>query len=129
MTIAIVCIALLSLLVFALGLLVSVTRARRRTAAGIPEDPSDILHRVVRAHGNTIEYAPILALLIYLTASQNPSTWVLVIAIGATVSRYLIALGILLSETLSKPHPLRFLGALGTYLFGLSLCGTLLRGI
>jgi hypothetical protein len=39
----------------------------------------------------------------------------------ATVSRYLIAVGIIVSPTLDKPHPLRFVGALGTYLTGIVL--------
>ena len=46
--------------------------------------------------------------------------------VGATASRYPLATGIILSSTLEKPHPLRFLGALGTYMFGLALCGSLL---
>ena len=49
--------------------------------------------------------------------------------VGATASRYLLAAGIVLSPTLEKPHPLRFLGALGTYAFGLALCASLLRSL
>jgi hypothetical protein len=38
--------------------------------------------------------------------------------------RYLHALGMILSPTLAKGHPLRFAGALGTYVVGLVLCLT-----
>ncbi len=40
----------------------------------------------------------------------------------ATASRYLLALGLIIAPTLNKPEPLRFLGALGTYVCGLALC-------
>ena len=49
--------------------------------------------------------------------------------VGATTSRYLLAIGIIMSSTLEKPHPLRILGARGTYLFGLELCGSLLTSL
>jgi hypothetical protein len=44
--------------------------------------------------------------------------WTMILA---TLSRYTIALGILLSPTLAEAHPLRFAGALGTYVTGLAL--------
>ncbi|MBW2290166.1 MAG: hypothetical protein JRG90_20420 [Deltaproteobacteria bacterium] len=47
----------------------------------------------------------------------------------ATASRYLIAIGLILSPTLEKPHPLRFVGALGTYLAGFGLCAALLSSL
>jgi hypothetical protein len=39
-----------------------------------------------------------------------------------TLSRYLIAIGLIVSPTIAAPHPLRFVGALGTYLLGTALC-------
>ena len=39
----------------------------------------------------------------------------------ATAARYLIIAGILVSPSLAKPHPLRFVGAVGTYLAGIAL--------
>ena len=126
MTIALVCVALLGILLFGLGFAVSLTRGRTNTTAGSSGDPADGLHKAVRAHGNTSEYVGMLAVLILVLGSREPSTWGIISMIGATVSRYLLAAGILLSSTLEKPHPLRFVGALGTYLFGLGLCGSLL---
>ncbi len=125
MDVALVCIGLLGLLVLGLGFAVSMTRGRTGTAAGYPPDPSHPLHKLVRAHGNTTEYAPILAVLIWVAAT-DAAGWVLWCMGIATACRYLLAAGIVLSETLEKPHPLRFVGALGTYLAGFGLCASVL---
>ncbi|HJY84784.1 MAG TPA: MAPEG family protein, partial [Candidatus Binatia bacterium] len=57
-----------------------------------------------------------------LVGGHNPATWVLWVMGIVTASRYLHAAGMIFSPTLAKPHPLRFVGALGTYLGGLALC-------
>ena len=129
MTTALVCIALLGLLVFGLGLGVSLTRGRTNTAAGSSGDPADPLHKMIRAHGNTAEYAAMLAVLIFVVGSRSPATWALWCMGIATASRCLIAVGLVLSPTLERPHPLRFLGALGTYLAGFALCAALLLSL
>ena len=129
MTTALICIGLLGLLVFGLGFAVSLTRGRTNTAAGASADPSDFLHKMVRAHGNTAEYAAMLAVLIFIVGSRSPATWALWCIGIATLSRYLIAAGIILSATLERPHPLRFIGALGTYLAGFALCAALLQSL
>ena len=120
MTTAIVCTALLGGLLFMLGLSVSAARGSGKAGA-YPSDPADPFFRRVRAHGNTAEYAPMMAVLILLTGSRNPSTWVLWTMGLAVASRYAIVAGILLSPTLDRPQPLRFVGALGTYITGLAL--------
>ena len=122
MAIAILCTALLGLLVFGLGFGVSMTRGSTKTTFGYTPDPTDRLYKMVRAHGNTTEYAPMLAVLMLLVGSRNPATWALWVMGIATLSRYLLVAGLLLSPTLEKPHPLRFAGALGTYLSGVALC-------
>jgi uncharacterized membrane protein YecN with MAPEG domain len=129
MTTSIVCIALLGLLLFVLGLATSVQRGRSERISGTSGDPADPLHKMVRAHGNTAEFAPMLAILIFLVGRTEPSIWGQVFMIGATVSRYSLALGLLLSPTLDRPQPLRFLGALGTYVFGAGLCVLLLLSL
>jgi len=55
MNVAIVCTALLGLLVFGLGLAVSLTRGATRTNFGFTPDPTDRLYKRVRAHGNAAE--------------------------------------------------------------------------
>ncbi len=119
---AILCTALLGLLVFGLGFGVSMTRGATNTTSGYNPDPTDRLYKMIRAHGNTTEYAPMAAVLILLVGARNPATWALWMMWLVTVCRYLIAAGIIMSPTLAKPHPLRFIGALGTYLGGLALC-------
>ena len=122
MTTAIICSALLGLLLFGLGVAVSGTRGATDRAIGFDPDPRDRLHKIVRAHANTAEYAPMFAVLMLLVGARNPATWVVATMWIATASRYSLALGMVLSPTLEKPHPLRFVGALGTYLAGAALC-------
>ncbi len=129
MTTALVCIGLLGLLVFGLGFAVSMTRGRTDTAIGSSSDPTDLLHKMVRAHGNTSEYAAMLALLIFLVGDRSPASWALWCMGIATFSRYMLAAGLILSPTLARPHPLRLIGAVGTYLTGFVLCGALLRSL
>ncbi len=122
MTTASVCTALLGVLVFGLGFGVSMTRGRTATNFGYNPDPADPMYKMVRAHGNATEYAPMLAVLMLLIGARDPATWMLWVMWIVTASRYLHAAGMIFSPTLAKPHPLRFIGALGTYLGGLALC-------
>ena len=121
MNVAIVCTALLGLLVFGLGLAVSLTRGATRTNFGFTPDPTDRLYKRVRAHGNAAEYAPMLAILILLIGARNPAPWIVWTFVAATAFRYLHAAGMLVCPSLDQPHPLRFVGALGTYVSGLVL--------
>jgi len=121
MATAVICTGLLGLLLFGLGLGVSLTRGSTNKTSGYDQDPTDRLYKMIRAHGNTTEYAPMLAVLMLFLGSRDPAAWVLWVMWIATVSRYLIAIGIIVSPTLDKPHPLRFVGALGTYLTGIVL--------
>jgi len=121
MNVAIVCTAALGLLVFGLGLAVSSRRAMSGTNSGFKADPADPLYKLVRAHGNATEYAPMLAILILLIGARQPTTWMVWACVIATVCRYLHAAGMIMSPTLERPQPLRFVGAVGTYLAGLAL--------
>jgi uncharacterized membrane protein YecN with MAPEG domain len=121
MKVAVVCTGLMGLLLFALGLYVSTKRGRTGNIGTTPQDPSDRLFKAIRAHGNTAEYVPMLALLMLYLGTQSPATWVLVMMGIVTACRFLIVIGIIISPTLAKPHPLRFVGALGTYVGGAAL--------
>ena len=121
MTVAMICTALLGLLVFGLGLGVSALRGARNTNIGHERDPADPLHKMVRAHGNAAEYAPRLSILMLAIATRGCTTWMVWTFVAATLFRYLHAAGMILSPTLDRPQPLRFVGALGTYLTGLAL--------
>jgi uncharacterized membrane protein YecN with MAPEG domain len=122
MSIPLICISLLGTLAVGLGFAVSLSRSKAETLIGSSGDPEDFLYKMVRAHGNTIEYVPIIALLIYILSQFPLSTWVLWCMILATFFRYLFVAGIVFPKTLAKPNPFRFIGALGTYVTGLGLC-------
>lgn len=126
MATATVCTALLGLLVFGLGFGVSMTRASTETVYGYDPDPTDRLYKMVRAHGNAAEYNPMLAILVLAIGARNPSAWMLGLIIAATASRYLHAIGMIISPTLNAPQPFRFVGAVGTYVCGLGLVVALL---
>jgi uncharacterized membrane protein YecN with MAPEG domain len=126
MTAALVCTALLGVLVFGLGLGVSALRGSTSTTIGHQLDPGDRLHKMVRAHGNATEYAPMLAILMLAIAGRGATPWMVWTFVAATLSRYLHAAGMVLSSSLDRPQPLRFVGALGTYVAGLALVVALL---
>ncbi len=119
--IAVVCVALLGILLFGLGLLVSLRRGSENKTTGFDPDPTNSLNKAMRAHGNTAEYAPFLAVLFLYVASTDPAAWVGWVIMAITLCRYLIVVGLLAGATMDKPHPLRFVGALGTYAGGLAL--------
>jgi uncharacterized membrane protein YecN with MAPEG domain len=121
MKVAITCSALMGLLLFALGLYVSTMRGRTQQVGTTPQNPADPLFKAIRAHGNTAEYVPMLAILMFYLGAHSPAGWILWTMIIVTACRFLIVFGILLSPSLDRPQPLRFIGALGTYLGGLVL--------
>jgi hypothetical protein len=129
MHVALVCVALLGLLLFGLGLAVSLKRGATNTVLGHSPDPADALHKLVRAHANTAEFAPFLGVLMLAVGAREPAAWALWCMGLATAGRYLLVAGLLLSPTLAKPHPLRFAGALTTYLTGLALSIALLLSL
>jgi len=117
-----ICSAVLVLLYFALALNVSMTRGRTKTGIGVGDDPSGPMNKAVRAHGNAAEYVPIfVALFLYflLAGAGGWITWVVVIV---TICRVLHAIGMLMTRSFpAPPHPLRGVGAAGTYLGGFAL--------
>jgi len=124
---ALVCIALLGLLIFVLGLAVSLTRGATKRNFGYSDDPTDRLHKLCRAHANAAEYAPILGLLMLVLAMRGePAAWLLWTMMLATAFRYVHSAGMIAMPTLARPNPLRFIGALGTYVCGVALAGALL---
>jgi hypothetical protein len=118
----IVCLALLGALLFGLGLAVSLARTKVARFDGYAPGSDDFLHKLVRAHGNTAEYAPYLGVLIVYLASRPIATWVEWVIVGTTAARFAIVVGLLAFQDMAKPNPVRFIGALGTYIGGLALC-------
>lgn len=125
-TTALLCTAILGVLVFGLGSLISALRFAEQRLAGHADDPGNLLHKVVRAHGNATEYAPFLAVLFLYLGTQAPSRAVLGLIIAATACRLIHALGLIAWPSIARPNPARFIGAMGTYVCGLVLCLRLL---
>ncbi len=122
MSIPLICIALLGFLGIGLGFTVSIIRVKVDVVHGSSMDPEDTLYKAVRAHGNTMEYAPLLALLIFLLGEGQQSAWVTWFMVLATASRYLFAAGTIFHKSFAEQNPMRLIGAMGTYIFGLGLC-------
>lgn len=116
MMISYLCTAFLGLLVFGLGLNVSLNRMKSddsgREALKNPKSP---LFRARIAHSNACQYCPMFAILILL----NQGSLAGIIAIAAVISRALHAFGFL--GFTKAPNPFIFAGATGTYLSGLAL--------
>src|ERR1700745_1445006 len=123
MNVAVICTASLGLLLFGLGLYVSILRMRTRRNVGCDTSPVDPLHRAVRAHGNTAEYAPFFCLLFLWFAMHPASTWVLALIVIATASRFLLVAGLLWGPRLDRPNPMRMAGGLLTPLCGFAFVG------
>jgi uncharacterized membrane protein YecN with MAPEG domain len=124
MQVPVICVSILALLIFLLGFLISMVRGKTGIIyySGSFDDPTSFLTKAVRALGNTVEFAPILAIMYLYLGSTNPDSWVCWTIIVATISRVLMVVGFLTAETLSKIHPLKAVGAIGTYLSGIVLC-------
>jgi uncharacterized membrane protein YecN with MAPEG domain len=126
MNVSIVCSAILGLLLFGLGLYVSILRQVRGRIIGHDLSPTDTVHRAVRAHANTAEYVPILVVLFLWHGAHAPTAWIIATIMVATAARFLLVAGLLGVSSLDKPNPARFLGALLTYLCGLALAAAML---
>ena len=70
---------------------------------------------------NPVHQTGTVAVLMLIVGSRDPAAWMVWTMVAATVSRYLHAAGMITCVSLAKPHPLRFAGALGTYVCGLAL--------
>jgi uncharacterized membrane protein YecN with MAPEG domain len=84
------------------------------------------LHKLVRAHANTAEFAPFLAILFLAHGARGHGAWVAWAMAAATACRYLIVVGLVAWPSLDKANPVRFVGALGTYVLGIALSAALL---
>jgi len=127
-SVVLLCCASLIILTLLLAFWTSIQRGSSKTIAyGAPLDPTSAMAKAQRAHGNAAEYAALLVGLFLVVgfAYQGRDlgglvTWTI---IAVTVSRFLHAVGFLICETLEKPHALKAIGALVTYLGGLLLAG------
>jgi uncharacterized protein len=121
MAIALLSVGLLGLLVFLLGANVS----RERLSVAVTQhaaeaDPKSALRRAIRAHGNCIEYAPMLSLMILALGLRLPLLpgWIAALMLAAVATRYIHAIGILTGGSVHEANALKKIGAAGTYLTG-----------
>ena len=119
------CSAALVLLYAVLSLNVSRMRRKRRS---FPEIPEAEVIKAIRAHGNASEYIPLfVALFLYANSTQpGAGTYWVGVAVLATASRFAHAAGMLLTASVAERHPLRFYGAIGTYIGLFAFAGALL---
>ena len=121
---ALLSVGLLGLLVFLLG--ANVSRMRQSVTVTQHEaeaDPKSGLRKAIRAHGNCIEYVPMLSLMILALGLRLPILpgWVAGLMLAAVASRYIHALGILSGGSVYEANALKSIGAIGTYLSGIAL--------
>lgn len=127
MAYALVSVACLALLQILLALNCSLNRIMLKKSHGCDEDPANSLYRAIVAHRNACEYGPILCILLLVCSgiaamgTELPawSTWLGPALVFIRVSH---AAGILFFN-LRRPNALRRLGAIGTYVLSLVLCG------
>lgn len=121
MDIAVLCTALMGILVFGLGFAVSLTRGATKVNYGVADDPTDTLYKVSRVHGNSTEYAAMMCVLMLYVGAHDPADWMVWTMIVMTGSRYSLVVGMITGKTMDEVNPLRAAGATGTYICGLAL--------
>jgi len=126
MAIALLSVGLLGLLVFLLG--ANVSRVRGAVVKSQHEheaNPESELRKAIRAHGNCIEYVPMLSVMILAVGLGSPllPTWIGAVMIAAVASRYIHAVGVLTGASVYKGNAMKAIGAVGTYLTGILLSG------
>lgn len=125
MVIALVCTAVLGVLIFGLGLAISIYRFMTKAYYVGADRPAAFTTKLSRAHGNTAEFGPMLAVLFLALAALGAPAWAEAAMIGATASRILVVIGFLTASTLEHISLPKAAGALGTYGFGLALTAAL----
>ncbi|MDM0066600.1 MAPEG family protein [Variovorax sp. J31P207] len=114
-------IAILGVLLFGLGLAVTAVRGKAKVFTGLAADPDHMLNRLIRAHGNTAEYAPFLAVLFLVIGAHQPGHLALGLIAVATAARVLLAFGLITCPSMSRPNVMRAVGATLTYVTGIWL--------
>jgi uncharacterized membrane protein YecN with MAPEG domain len=125
MAVALGCVVVFGSLLFGLGLWISLRRFLNADFFIGAADPAAFTTRLSRAHGNTAEFVPLLAVMIIYLGLQGAPALVQTMMVGATVSRVLVVIGFLTSARLTAMSLPKAVGALGTYAFGLALTAAL----
>jgi uncharacterized protein len=84
--------------------------------AGSGQERENDLKKAIRAHGNASEYNAIfIAIFLYFSVAE-PNLLTAVLCVLTAGCRVAHAVGMLSVKTAGDRHPLRFVGALGTYI-------------
>lgn len=125
MNTALWCVAVLGIMLFGLGIFISAGRYFTSDFHVGNADRTRFTTKLSRAHGNTAEFAPFLAVLMLYLGTKATADCVQLAMVAATVCRVLVV-GFLTSATLSKMSVIKAVGVMGTYAFALALSGALL---
>jgi len=120
--------AMIAIPLFVVGFMVSLQRGKTNIMTGGNDDPTSMLNKSMRSHGNQAEWAGVLVAMILYLGTTDQAAWVGWVAITVAVGRVLHAIGFLVCKTLERPHPLKAIGALITYVGGIILAVTLVTG-
>ena len=119
----VLCVAVLILFYGALSLNVSRVRRKRRSDPAVTEAA---LTKAIRAHGNASEYIPLFSAGLLYLHTVSPSIFLTGLAVAVLVCRLFHAAGTFLISSVNERHPLKFVGALGTYFCLFAMGGALL---
>lgn len=117
------CSAFLLVLTLILGAMVSIVRTKLNVLYAYPNEPDQILYKLVRAHANSTEYVPVVCLIFYLVNLVGITSVDELVILILTASRFLIIMGICIPKTMARPNWARTLGSFGTNFCALYLIG------
>ncbi len=128
MLLPVACVAVHCLLLFGLGLWISLLRFVRKDYYFGNGGPTGFLTKLSRAHGNTAEFSPMLVILTLSLALADENTAIVAASmILGTASRVLVVIGFLSSRTLEHISLPKAVGAVGTYASGLVMAALLFK--
>jgi uncharacterized membrane protein YecN with MAPEG domain len=106
-----------------LGLNTSLSRGRHKVPGHF--DPTDdkfkALYAAQRANGNQAEWGPAFAVMFIACHVLEAPTWILIVALWATVGRLALSYSLAFTDSLTKPTLMRRFGGVTTYLSGFIL--------
>lgn len=108
-----------ALVILQMVLQLMTSMARGKHMQGLGDGGHKSLEIAIRRHGNLIENAPILLIVLWMMELAGLAhTWLVVFAAVAVLGRVSHAIGVSVSP--DRPHALRFFGAMSTIILGLA---------
>lgn len=108
-----------ALVILQMGLQMLVSFGRGKHKQGLGDGGHKALEISIRRHGNLIENAAILLIVLWLLEIGGLARgWLVAFAVATVLGRVFHAIGVTVSP--DAPHPLRFVGAMSTVLIGVA---------